>query len=302
MADALTETPVTVNATVERAPKCTRELFLRPPDWRYQEASAYLRELRQKKSPGIPTDPFVQYAIRLLRAEQDKDAYVYTSTLWPEVTSVMMLGTVFRHSAIAAEIEANIIHGTTPEQLVADGFYVPPAVYALYEKIFFDLSGITTIQAWINDFLFEPERHSHNQILLRTRLLAYHGDPEKAMEAAVVGAPMSSDTKELMKTIATSERQKKVFDYLVKETRVDADVYVGMMETAVKNMTERDFQERMRARDEVGSSSLEELAHNLEQGIRAFSQQEMSQADSNGLDFNNQFVAGILQKDNDNGK
>ena len=207
-----------------------------------------------------------------------------------------------KRSAIVAEIEANLLHGTTAEELAEQGFYVPPTVYALYSKLFFDLSGITAIHAWINDFLFEPERHQRNSTLLRGRLAAYYLGVDKTAEATVTGMPLSNDVKELLKSVGNSERQKKVFDYMVKETRLNNETYVALMETAVKSMTERDFQEHMRDREDAGSSSLEDLAKNLEQGIRAFSQQELAQADVNGLDFNNQFVAGILRKDNNDGK
>lgn len=299
---ATTDLVLTTEAPVKRAPECTRELFLRPPDWRYQEASSYLRAVKQRKTPVIPSDPFVQYAIRILRANGSSSAAVYFRSMWQEASGVLFLGTVMKRSAIVAEIEANLLHGITAQQLVEQGFYVPPTVYALYGKLFFDLSGITAIHSWINDFLFEPERHQRNSTLLRGRLLAYYQGVDRIHEATVTGTPLTDDTKELMKTMASSERQRKVFDYMIKETRLDAETYVAMMETAVKSMTERDFQERMRDREDAGSSSLDELAQNLEQGIRGYSQQELEQADVNGLDFNNQFVAGILRKDNDNGK
>ena len=286
----------------KRAPKCTRELFLRAPDWRYQEAAAYLRTVGAKETAPIPSDPFVQYAIRVMRAHRNKGAQVYLIQLWPDVESAIKLGTTLKRSAIVAEIEANIIHGRDAKYMYEHGFYVPAPVYALYEKLFFDLSGITAVHAWVNDFLLEPERHQTNSILLRSRLLAYYSTLESSANSAVTGMPMEAETTTLLKEMASTERQKKVFDYMVKATNMDLETYATVMEAAVKSMTERDFQEHMRDRDDVGSSSLEELAQNLESGIRAYSQQELAQIDMSGLDVNNKYVAAVLRKDTDDGK
>jgi hypothetical protein len=112
---------------------------------------------------------------------------------------------------------------------------------------------------------------------------------------------LNSDVSKLMKSLGDSERQRRLFDYMSKITKIDNTNYMLLMEAAVKSMTERDFQEHMKDRDEAGSSSLEELAEHLEQGIRAFSQQEIEKVSETGLDFVNQYTAAILREDKENG-
>ena len=48
----------------ERDAICMRESLLQPPDWRYQQAAAYVRDEAQGKHPSIPDDPVVQLTIR----------------------------------------------------------------------------------------------------------------------------------------------------------------------------------------------------------------------------------------------
>lgn len=243
----------------------------------------------------------VQFVIRALRGYSKPDSRIYIDIGWPRIMEVLRLGTTAKRSAIVSEIESCIIRGKTARDLYNAGFYMDIAVYEMYEKVFFDLSGITAVHAWVNDFLFEPERHQSNSVLLRSRVLAYYGDDDSGMRSSVLGMPEKED-KELMKNLMKTERQKKVFDYITKAVHMDTQSYVDIMEAAVKSMTDQDFQEHMRDRAEQGSSSLEDLAQHLEQGIRAFSQQELQQTNQTGLDFVNQYTATILKKDSDDGK
>ena len=281
----------------ERPPEMTREVFLSPPDWRYQAAFKYLEDERNGQTPTIPTDPVVLLVIRALRAFRRVPNRLYMDALWNTTEEVIRLGTTMRHSAIVAEMEAHLISGHTAKDLKA--IYscpIPGKVYDLYAKIFFDLTGITAIHSWIHDFLFEPERHHSNQILLRARLLSYYKDAASGAKAAILGLD-EKDSINLLKKIGSNERQKMLFDYMVKHTKMPQETYVMLMETALKNMTDRDFQEHMRDRDEAGSGSLEDLATGIEQGIRAYTQQEIEGVDANGLDFTNQYTQFITHKE-----
>ena len=286
----------------ERTPKCTREFFLRPPDWRYQAAMRYLEDEKHHITPTIPTDPYVQYAIRILRAYKHKGSRVFLETMAPDAVSVISLGVYDRHSAIAADIESCLIQGYTTVSAVYHGFYVKPAVFDLYGKIFFDLTGIQAVHSWINDFLIEPERHNENTMLLRARILAYYGGQQMAGSAVTPGK-IDEEAQEMMKKIANNEQLKRIFDYIVRKTDMNKEEYVTIMESAVKSMTEKDFQEHMRDRDEAGSSSLNEMAEHLEEGIRAYSQKELESFNENGLDFVNQYTPVIIRKETtDDGK
>ncbi len=284
----------------ERPPENKREAFLSPPDWRYQAACDYLEDERVGKTATIPTDPIVLLTIRALRAFRRVPNRLYMDALWNTTEEVIRLGTTMRHSAIVAEMEAHLISGHTPKDLKDHNSAIPPQLYMMYKDIFFDLTGITAVHSWIHDFLIEPERHTHSQILLRSRILAYLSSAEDGAQSAVFGLPNKS-VQDLLKKIGSNERQKSLFDYMVKHTKIPQDIYVTLMETALKSMTDRDFQEHMRDRDEAGSGSLEELSEGIEQGIRSFSQQEIAEASAAGLDFTNQYTAFLTHKEASNG-
>lgn len=285
----------------EKTPSNTREFFLRPPDWRYQAAMKYLNDELHGITPIIPTDIHVQYAIRILRAFNQPATRLYMDSLCPEACDVITLGVTMKHSAITADIESCIICGNTTKDIIAEGFYIKPVVFDLYAKLFCDLSGITAVHSWIHDFLLEPERHAKNTTLLRSRLLAYYGGKQMGSTTAITGYN-DKETMQLMKDITASEQQKRIFEYVVRSTDMSREDYVAVMEGAVKSMTEKDFQEKMRDREEAGSSSLEELASHLEEGIRAYSQKELETINSNGLDFVNQYTPVIIRKEQDDGK
>lgn len=279
-------------APCEETPVCTREFFLRPPDWRFQQALQYLDADRQNELAMIPTDPMVQFVIRILKAMKNVRTREFVQTLWPSVCSAIRLGTTNKHSAITAEMETYIITKRESDYLI------DKQLLEIYKKLFFDLSGITAIHSWFHDFILAPEQFAENSLLLRARMLAYNGNLNPS---EIFLGTLSADTKSMMKELSNSERSRKLFDYMTKVTKIDNTNYMLLMEAAVKSMTERDFQEHMKDRDEAGSSSLEDLAKNLEQGIRAFSQQEIEKVSETGLDFVNQYTAVILREDKENG-
>lgn len=302
-----------VNSTIE----CTREFLTRPPDWRYQAAQRYLEEERDGETPTIPSDILIQYAIRALRpyvgpggkssskAAQEKrlasrsrraskHIRKYVMNLWPVMDEVLYLGIQARSSAMAAELDTCLIKGFDYATAKMAGCPVSREAYDLYAALFFDLSGVRAVHAWINDFLFEPEKHKENATLLRSRLIAYFGDSTSGLNAAVAGM-LTDKEASIMRNVVANERQKKVFDYIMRTTKLDANTYVEIMEAAVKDMSEHDFQEHMRDRIESGSESMEALATHMEEGIRAFTQQELKEYDETGLDFVNQYTKSITE-------
>jgi hypothetical protein len=285
----------------DRPPMNTREVFLNPPDWRYQQAATYLDDERAGKTPTIPADPIVQLVIRALRAYRRVPNRLYMDALWNTTEEVIRLGTTMRQSAIVAEMEAHLIAGHSPESLKEWACHIPTKLYEMYGKIFFDLSGITAVNAWIHDFLIEPERTNKNQMLLRARLLAYHNSAAAGALSAVMGAD-NSEGIALLKQIGSNERQKDLFDYMVKHTKMPQETYVMLMETALKSMTERDFQEHMRDRDEAGSGSLEEIAVGIEKGVRHYTNKEIADVDEQGYDPTNQYTRFLTHKETADGE
>lgn len=271
--------------------------LLQPPDWRYQAARQYLTDAAKGRVPEAPSDAVVQYLVRGLRGMGGdlKDGSGmpavrrYLFRYWPVLHEVIYFGTQARKSAVSAMMDTCLIRGWTHSEAMEAGCPVSAPVYGLYAKAFFDLSGVRAVHAWVQDFLIEPERCSSDSTLLRSRLLAYFGKGTEGTGAPVTG--MLSDGEEsVLKKIIRNERQKKLLDYVAKRTGLAPDVYAGIMEAALKTMTEQEFQTRLREKDDAGSSSLEELAANLESGIRAFSQQELRAHQADSLDFVNQYT------------
>lgn len=280
-----------------------RPRLLAPPDWRYQEARAFVSEARRGQNPTVPSDPLVQLVVRALRCGVQKDGGATNKLMhkcWPLVAETLDLGLIQRRSAIAATIEVCLIKGWSHAEARKAGCPVGSEVYKLYEAIFFDLGQMRTVAAWLQDFLIEPERYSGNSTLLRARLLACYGQGDAGISAAVTGVA-TSDEEETMKKLSKTERQKRLFDYVTKYTRMEPEVYASVMETALKTMNDHDFQERMKDREDAGSSSLEELAAGLEEGVRAYSQSELEKFHADGIDFVNQYTKALTGK-NDNGK
>ena len=288
----------TIEAPAALEPVCTREQLLRPPDWRYQAACQYLSDMSKKHTPEIPTDPIVQYIIRYLRAEGNARRYVLRC--WPSMSDAMYYGMEAKNSAIANMLDTCLIKGWSIEEAAMAGCPVRKDVYELYAKAFFDLTGVRAIHAWMQDFVFSPAMSSANGGKLRARLMAYYGQGTAGLNISVTGH-VSQAESDMVKKLMKNERSKQLFDYVMKKTRLPLDLYVPIMETALKSMSDREFQEHMKDRDEAGSLSLEELAAGIEEGVRAFSQSELDNVSRTGVDFTAQYTKTITGS-NDNDK
>ena len=284
-------------APFELEPLCTREMLTRPPDWRYQQARQYLADMKQGQTPVIPSDHAVQYVIRALAANSRSPMHRrMLFNMWPVMEEVLYYGITARRSTLAAELDTCLIKGWDHDKAFSEGCPFRRETYDLYAAVFFDLSGVRAIHAWIHDYLFEPERYGHNQTLLRARLVAYYGQGSAGRATAIAGM-LPKDESSIMKQLISNERQKQIFDYMLKHTKMDPDTYATLMEAAVKSLSEHEFQEHMRDREDAGSSSLEELAEGIEEGVRAYSQQELEQPSEDGLDFSNKYTQVIIDKE-----
>lgn len=284
-----------------------RPRALAPPDWRWQEALIYSSDVRQGRRSQVPSDPIVQLAVRALRVGPTKagnhgydGAARYLGSCWPLVQETIELGTMARRSAISAMLDVCLIKGWTHDEASIAGCPVGCEVYELYSKLFFDLGEMRAVHSWLQDFLIEPELHSRNSSLLRARLLACFGEGDVGVHAAISGKASEEETA-LMKQLSRTERQKRLFDYVVRYTNMAPEVYASVMEAALKSMSDQDFQQRMKDRESAGSESLETLASDMEAGIRAYSQHELQSFNKDGVDFVNQYTK-LITGNNDNGK
>ena len=292
MADA-EELPAPCSAETDAG----RELLSRPPDWRWQAAVAYTRDTAAGLPATPPSDPVVQYAARALAGQASAMANRFTMRLWPTFSEALALGSASGSSAVTAEVDACLIKGLDHTAAAAYGCPVPAPVYRLYASLFMDLSGIRAVHSWVQDFLFAPEMGRSDSVALRARMLAYYGGGMAGAHTAVAGM-MSPAEGDLMRSLMANERLKRLFDYVVRVTRMPPDLYAQLMEGALKDMTGREFQERMRTMDQTSDESLAELAHDMEQGIRAYTQRELESPDPHGLDFSNQYIKALSGADN----
>ncbi len=290
--------PVTDTPLAQQDAKFTRRSLLLAPDWRYQDAVEYLAAEREGRAVTLPSDPLVQFTIRALRAHRKQDTNSFLMQLWPDMYTVLYYGTVAQHSAMVSDMETFLLHDRTPSDIINAGLPCGPVIYELYGKIFFDLSGAIAVHSWINDFLFEPERYKEHTGRLRSRLLAYYGSVEVGMKSSITAAS-STEADNLMKRLMGNERNKKIFDYVLKHSQLKGIEYAMLMESALKGMTDREFAEHMKDRADAGSSSLESLAENLEEGIRAFTAHEMDRAGDSSMDFVNRYTTVILNNSKD---
>lgn len=287
---------VAPDAPAAQKPRSTRARLLNPPDHRYQTAITYLQDENRGVTPVIPSDIITQYTIRALRGYDNPHSRTMVLNKWPAMETALYYGTLGSHTAMAAELNTYLIKGFDYDKAFMSGCVLSKEEYKLYEAIFFDLSGIRAVHSWINDFLFEPERHHDDARLLRSRMLAYYGGSTDGVYSFTTGWATASETA-LMKQLIANERQRTLFDYLMKVTNLSPEVYAGLMESAMKNMSDRDFQEKALQRAETGSGSLEELAMHMEEGIRAYSLKESKASDPSGVDFTNQYLPAIIKGD-----
>ncbi len=296
--------PTSDTPIADLEPAFTRDSLLKAPDWRYQTATACLADSDSGRVPRIPTDPCVQYLIRALRAYRRPEARELVELCWGPIYKVIHLGTAAADSAVVSEIETLLIQGATRDDPEVKVLPVDGDVYDLYAQVFFDLTGVRAVHSWMQDYLFSPEtaRGSWNT-KLRSRLLAYYGG--ESARSASVPARLEGDALALMKNMMASQRQARLFDYVMKKCNVDKVTYAQLMEAALRDMTAREFTEHLRERADAASGSLEDIAAGIESGIRAFSQTELDSRAPTGLDFTNQYTRSILGNDNgteNNGK
>jgi len=298
---AAAETQIIKPPQSERIPNYGRDSFLRPPDWRYIEAQEYLREEKAGRMSPPPTDPAVQYLIRLLRGLANPDSRLAVLLKWRDAADVIHIGTAARESAFSQELEDYIIDGTDVEDVkqMVGGTWFTTAHYQMFRSFFFDLSDVCAVTSWISYHLLDNARNSKQGALLRNRLLAYCEGGNSALEASLPGCNKNDDS--LLRRYAHNVRQQKIFDYLTQKTHLPKELYASLMETAVKDMTTREFQERLKDKEAAGDSSLQELAGDLSEGVRRFSLDEQQAYDAFGLSYSNQYTSIILNKDSENG-
>lgn len=274
-------------------PECTRDSLLKAPDWRWQEAQAFVRDKRNSVPCTPSSDPLVQYAIRIIAAQDMQGTSRATASLWPCAYEAMALGQ--SSSALASELDAYLIKGFDHSMAAMAGCPVSRDVYNLYAGLFMDLTGIRAIHSWMHDSLFAPAIRDSEHSTLRVRLIAYYGGGLSGVHSAVSGM-LSGKDSDVMRVLMANERQKKLFDYVVRITKMPPELYAQLMEGALKDMSDKEFQERMRTLVTESDESLEALAHDMELGIRAYSQSELDTADTTGIDFSNRYTKDLVRR------
>ena len=245
----------------ERTPEFTRESFLRPPDWRWQEAKAFIEAELCDEFYTLPEDPVVHMAVRILR------------------------GVYSRFSLL--------IEGYSPKAASDTLKFISPLQYELYGKLFFDLSGVRAVSSWMEDFVLNPKLGKETKLILRSRWLSYYEGGKSGVESALTGK-LSPGARKLLAVFTENERAKQVFDYMTSSIKLPAVEYATLMEQSIKSAQDRQLAMDLKEAEEKETpESLRQLAENIQEGIRHYTQAEKdgcSGGMGNGLDFNNKYI------------
>ena len=285
------------NAPFKRSPEFSRDSFLRPPDWRWQEAKQLVRAQLTGTSFTSQSDPIILYAARIQKACRNTAARKFIQLKMPDAWQIFTLGTFDNSSQLRAQVQACFIYGLTPQKTAQKLKWITPIQAHLYKDLFCDLQGVQAISGWFEQMLLQPARTAKSMNLFRARALAHYHSLEAALHSLRFGN-CGKSAKEAMDAMWRNFRNTQVFDYIAKQLNVPIQIYTQMMEQAVKNREDQAF---MLQAKQGGSQSeaVVAAAQVLNTSIRGFSQAQLqltTQAEKAGIDFSAQYMQYIIQK------
>lgn len=220
-------------APILREKEFNRQSILKGPDWRWETARAEMTGDKYH-TPYVPsTDPYVIIAKRLQYMMTDRCPGIWFQEKWAPAFEIIQVGTNRKYRVMRAELESAVMRGVPEGCLTGRVLWVTGEQYRLYKKLFFDVDGVVTVASWMEDNVFRPgiSRHKGDMITL---LKAYYGsgpvDP--------TGRMSSSEESFVLSGILNNERMRQASEYLLGNSNIPLDLYVGCMETALKDIEE----------------------------------------------------------------
>ena len=285
------------SAPFKKDPLFNRESFLRPPDWRWQEA----KKIQLQKSTGIPVinvvDPLVLYAVRLQEAFLQPSVRQFVCYKMPDAWQVVQLGVADMNSIMKACLQACIISGLDQQQTCNKLQWIKPIQVMLYRDLFCDLSGAEGVPAWFQQMMLHPLRSTKNMALFRARALAYYHSLDAALKSLNFGI-IGRTAKDVMQKMWRCQRNKQIFDYYAKQTNIPIQIYATNIQQAVRGREQRDFIKESK-QGQGSQTAILQIGKMLESSIRGFTQAETKLDTQNakfGIDFSAQYIKHIKSK------
>lgn len=281
-------------APFNQSPEFTRDSFLRPPDWRWQEAKKLVHS-QVTSTPCVQSeDPLVIYVARIQKACLVPQTREYIRVKMPDIWQVFSLGNMDNSSQLRASLQACIISGLSHKQISQKLKWISEVQVKLYSDLFCDLTGVQGISEWFEQMLLQPARQHKSMNLFRARALAHYHSLEAALHSLRFGNAGKS-AKTAMQAMWREARNTQLFDYMAKNLNVPIQVYVQSMEIALKNRQEHAFI----LQNKEGAQSNESIAAitaGLDNSIRSFTQAEISQNSNEGQDPASTYIKTITSK------
>ena len=285
------------SAPFKKDPLFNRESFLRTPDWRWQEA----KKIILQKNTGIANvskaDRIVLFAARLQQAFLNPATRQFIKHKMPDAWHVIQLGTADQSSALRAQLQACIISGLQPQKIQQKLHWISAIQATLYRDLFCDLSQVQGIPSWFQQMMLQPIRRQSSTILFRARAIAYYHSLDAAIKSIRFGMS-GSVAREVMDRMWRDQRNKQVFDYFVKQTKIPIQVYVNNMQQAIKGRQDRDFIRESR-QGQAEDTTIIQISKMLQSSVRGFTQAQTrldTQKAKAGIDFSTEYTQHIKIK------
>lgn len=281
-------------APFKQSPEFVRDSFLRPPDWRWQQAKKIVHSQITSIACIKSQDPLVLYTARIQKACLTPQTRQYIRVKMPDVWHVMSLGNMDNSSQLRASLQACIISGLSSKQTSQKLKWIQPIQVKLYTDLFCDLTGVQGITEWFQQMLLQPARQSKSMNLFRARALAHYHSLQAALHSLRFGNAGKS-AKTAMESMWREARNTQLFDYMAKNLNVPIQVYVQSMQMALKSRQQHNFI----LQNKQGTQSNESIAAitaGLDNSIRSFTQQEITQDNTQGIDPASQYIKTITSK------
>lgn len=284
-------------APFKKSPQFTRDSFLRPPDWRWQQAKSIVQAQLTGNTYIAQIEPLVLYAVRLQKACKDKHTRQFIKNKLPDAWHVITLGQMDNSSQLRAQVQACIIYGLDDKATAQKLKWISALQVNLYRDLFFDLSGVQGISAWFQQLLLEPARQGRSMNLFRARALAHYHSLQAALHSLRFGNSGKS-AKQAMDIMWRDARNKGIFDYMAQNLNVPIQMYVQSMQQAIKSRQDQAF--LLASKDNATDSQvLIAAANSIADSVRGFTQAQAqlnSDAQKIGVDTSITFIKHMLQQ------
>lgn len=291
--------PVTnQNAPFKKSSEYSRSSFLRSPDWRWQEACKLAMADKENMTCLVQPEPIILFAARIQKAVKNPTARQFVRAKYPDAWQVIALGTMDNSSQMRAAVQACIIFGLDAEKISQKLKWLTPVQAQMYIDLFCDLSGIQGIAEWFEQMLLEPARQGRSMTLFRARALAHYHSLQAALHSLRFGNSGRS-AKEAMEAMWRDAKNRQLFDYMAQNLNVPVQIYVPMMQQAIKTRQEHSFILQTKQENLQGQQNIvQQIATELDASIRTYTQKQIEA--SVGEDPTNAIIQKITDKQESN--